>query len=338
MTPVAFDALAPREAGAWLAAFDTFRSSAGAILGDAPSLRLARPASPGLKGVAARARDNTAADDASAKAFFTAHFQPWRVGAPGGGFITGYYEPVTRGSLVEAEGFGAPLLARPADLGARDPYPTRGEIEASGGPAAIWLEDAVEVFFIQVQGSGRAHLPDGRQVRLVYDGRNGRPYTSIGRLAIARGHIGAEEMSLARLKRWLRANGLRPCDAGRALMRENESYIFFRVEPVVDPLLGPTGGAGLPLGPLRAIAIDRAIWSYGTPFFVSADIPWREREAEPFARPMIALDTGSAILGPARADLYFGSGDEAGARAGDIRHPADVVVLLPKDEAPDGAR
>ena len=337
MTPATLDELRASHDGDWLAAFTTFRASAGAVLGEASSLRQALPASPGLKRIASQARDAALADDSQAQAFFAAHFRAWRVGAPGGGFVTGYYEPVVRGSLVEAEGFRAPLLTRPVDLGARDPYPTRREIERRGGAAAIWLEDPVEVFFIQVQGSGRAILPDGRGVRLVYDGRNGRPYTSIGKLAVARGHIGADEMSLARLKGWLRANGLSPGQPGRELMRENDSYIFFRAEPVVDPALGPTGGAGRPLETLRAIAVDRAHWSYGTPFFLSADIPWRTGQAEPFARPMIALDTGSAILGPARADLYFGSGDLAGARAGDIRHPADFVVLLPQDEIPDGA-
>ena len=338
MTPVTLDGLGASHDGDWLAAFKTFLASAGAVLGESPSLRPARPASPGLKRIASQAREAAVTDDWRAKAFFAAHFRAWRVGAPGGGFVTGYYEPVTRGSLVEAEGFRAPLLTRPSDLGARDPYPARCEIEERGGAAAIWLEDPVEVFFIQVQGSGRAILPDGRQVRLVYDGRNGRPYTSIGKLAIARGHVGAAEMSLARLKGWLRAHGLRPGEPGRALMRENESYVFFRAEPVVDAALGPTGGAGLPLETLRAIAVDRAHWSYGAPFFLSANIPWRTGEAERFARPMIALDTGSAILGPARADLYFGSGDAAGARAGDIRHPADFVVLSPNDETPDGAR
>ena len=338
MTPVTLDTLAASQDGDWLAAFKTFLAGAGAVLGERPSLRPARSASLGLQQIASHARDAAVTDDAQAKAFFAAHFRAWRVGAPGDGFITGYYEPVTLGSLVEKEGFRAPLLTRPADLGARDPYPARRDIEQRGGAAAIWLEDPVEVFFIQVQGSGRAILPDGRQMRLVYDGRNGRPYTSIGKLAIARGHVGADEMSLARLKAWLRAHGLQPGEAGRELMRENESYVFFRAEPVVDPALGPTGGAGVPLETLRAIAVDRAHWSYGTPFFLSADIPWRNGQAERFARPMIALDTGSAILGPARADLYFGSGDAAGARAGDIRHPADFVILSPNDEAPDGAR
>jgi membrane-bound lytic murein transglycosylase A len=117
-------------------------------------------------------------------------------------------------------------------------------------------------------------------------------------------------------------------------MQENQSYIFFRAEPMPDADEGPIGGAGLPLKALRAIAVDRGLWAYGTPFFIRGEIPWQKATPEAFARPMIALDTGSAIVGPSRVDLFFGSGDEAGARAGDIRHAADVIVLLPHGEEP----
>ena len=340
MTPsgarVDFADCAPAGDGDWLAAFELFKASADAMLGERAPLRVARAATSGLKECAAAARGLDLKDDAEARSFFAAHFHAWRVGARGEGFLTGYYEPRVFGSRSPTAAFTAPILARPRDLAMRSPYPTRAEIERNGGEAIVWLRDAVEVFFIHVQGSGRVVLPDGSELRLIYDGRNGRPYTSIGRLAIQRGAIGEEEMSLARLKRHLRESGVLPGQPGRALMQENESYIFFRAEPVRDADEGPIGGAGRPLKTLRAIAVDRSLWAYGTPFFIRSEIPWRKATPEAFARPMIALDTGSAIVGPARADLFFGSGDEAGARAGDIRHAADFVALLPRGEEPHG--
>ena len=144
---------------------------------------------------------------------------------------------------------------------------------------------------------------------------------------IEAGEIPEAEMSLARLKQWLRADPGR----GLALMRRNESFVFFRLAP--DAGEGPIGGAGRPLTPLRSLAVDRALWSYGLPFFPVAMLPWRSEEPEPFARLMIAEDTGTAIVGPGRADLFFGGGDAAGARAGAIRHEADMFVLWPRGTA-----
>ncbi len=142
-------------------------------------------------------------------------------------------------------------------------------------------------------------------------------------------------MSLAALKHWIRAHGQNPGDAGLALMQRNKSYVFFALQEDCSPASGPTGGQGISLTALRSIAIDRAIWPYGLPFWIAADLPWRELTPSPFRRLMIAQDTGSAITGPARADIFFGSGDDAGARAGDIRHGGDIVVLLPAGEEPD---
>jgi membrane-bound lytic murein transglycosylase A len=227
----------------------------------------------------------------------------------------------------------------------------------------VWLRDAVEVFMIQVQGSAKVRLADGQWLRLVYAGRNGQPYTSIGRILVDEGHIHAADMSLAALKGWIRARGQKFGEPGRALMQQNRSYVFFAAQSCADLEEGPIGGAGVSLSPLRSIAVDRTIWSYGLPFWIEADIPWtrafssevdagsRKENASkqesrtsfrfhrnekgssggpsPFRRLMIAQDTGSAILGPARADLYFGSGDEAGRLAAGIRHPARIVVLLP---------
>jgi membrane-bound lytic murein transglycosylase A len=141
-------------------------------------------------------------------------------------------------------------------------------------------------------------------------------------------------MSLAALKAWLRDHGQRRGDEGRALMQRNRSYVFFKIEENFEPTDGPTGGAGIALTPLRSIAIDRRLWPYHALFFIDADLPWRGRSTAPFRRLMIAQDTGSAILGRARADIFFGTGEEAGERAGDIRHDAQFAVLLPVEAAP----
>jgi membrane-bound lytic murein transglycosylase A len=318
-----FDALDGFAQDDALAAFRVFRAHGESLVAGAPPLRAALPAPPGLIEAARAALSEDIADADSARAFFAAHFEPRAIGR---GFLTGYYEPWVEGALAASTQFQAPLLARPADLGARVPYPTRAEIEGEMRDPVVWLRDAVETYLIQVQGSARVRLPDGTQRRLIYDGRNALPYTSIGRLLIESGEIAPAEMSLARLKAWLRAAPER----GRALMQRNESFVFFRLAPDVGD--GPIGGAGLPLTPLRSLAVDRGLWSYGLPFFVRADIPWRSDNAEPFGRLMIAQDTGTAIVGPGRADLFFGGGEAAGTRAGSIRHEADMFVLWPRGE------
>jgi membrane-bound lytic murein transglycosylase A len=359
--PIRFEDLAGFDADGALAAFEAFLVSARALCAGAPATRPARAPSPRLVAIARDALAAGVDSDEAARRFFLERFQPFRVrsDAPdGAGFLTGYYEPLVKGSLTRAAGFAAPILARPRDLvafaqggapqgfdpaltgaqrledGRLRPYPERAAIETAGGQAILWLEDAVEVFLAQVQGSACAELPDGRRVRLAYDGRNGQPYTSIGRLLIESGEIPEREMSLARLKRWLRDNGLGAGDKGRALMQRNRSYVFFKLEEAFDPALGPTGGAGVPLTPLRSIAVDRSIWPYGTPFWIDAELPWQGEGATPFRRLLIAQDTGSAILGAARADIFFGGGAQAGARAGAIRHRGDFTALLPRGDEP----
>jgi len=343
------------------AAFATFLVSARALCDGLASTRPARAPSQRLVEIARDALAVGPLDAEAARRFFVERFQPFRVepdAADAGGLLTGYYEPVVRGSLTPSNECMAPVLARPADLvgfalgagpagfdpeltsaqrrddGTLRPYPERAAIEAGQGEAIVWLEDAVEVFLAQVQGSARVELPDGRQIRLAYDGRNGQPYTSIGRLLIEAGEIQEREMSLGRLKGWLRANGLRPGDKARALMQRNRSYVFFKIEERFDSALGPTGGAGVPLTPLRSIAIDRSLWAYGTPFWIEARLPWRQEEASPFRRLMVAQDTGSAIVGAARADIFFGGGEEAGARAGAIRHRGTFTALAPRGDEP----
>ncbi|ULO25513.1 MltA domain-containing protein [Methylocystis sp. SB2] len=279
------------------------------------------------------------------------------------GFVTAYYEVEVDARLSPEPGFTTPVLSRPRDLvtlndsplslptgetltsariqadGALVPYPDRRSIEEEGAaPSAhplAYVRDPVELFLIQVQGSARLRLPGGGVMTLTYAGRNGWPYTSVGRLMIERGLVTKAEMSLDLMKETLRRLGAGPGEAGRRLMQENRSYVFFEIDASERRRIGPIGGQGAPLTPFRSIAVDRSIWCYGLPFWIEARIPWQGELETPFRRLMIAQDTGSAIIGPARADLFFGAGEAAGRRAGDIRHAAEMIVLLPKDVGDD---
>lgn len=358
LTRAALQQLPGIAGGGCASAFAAFRASAAALAGARPAGRPGAPAGAALLAVSALALRRAAAiSELEARDFFAAHFSAWRI-APlqGEGMVTGYYEPEVDAAYARGAEFTAPVLSRPADLvsfapgapppgfnprlaaarrlpdGCLAPYPTRAEIEA-GAPAGcaplVWLRDHIEVFLMHVQGSARARLPGGQTLRLGYAGRNGHPYVSIGRWLINAGLVPEAEMTLARLKQWLRGNG----EEGRRVMRLNPSYIFFEVLNGLDPGLGPRAAAGVQLTPLRSIAVDRALWPYGLPFWIDAALPWRSAAAEPFQRLVIAQDTGSAIVGPARADIFFGTGGEAGARAGGIRHKADMYALLPRDDA-----
>ena len=360
LTSVRFDDLAGFAEDDHRQAFQCFLRSARALDERLQPTRAAQPPSSAMSNIAREAVREPVKDGEAAREFFERWFRPFCVD-PGNrrtaGFVTGYYEPRLKGSLVSTSEFASPVLPRPADLvtfeqgelregfdglsaarrlpdGSLRPYPARAEIGAAWEQRhpILWLRDSVEVFLAQVQGSAIVDLPDGRRVRLAYDGRNGQPYTSIGRILIATGEISEDEMSLARLKQWLRDNGLAPGGAAKALMEQNRSYVFFKIQPDFDPDDGPIGGAGIGLSKLRSVAIDRAIWPYGALFWIDANLPWLNRAASPFRRLMIGQDTGSAIVGPARADIYFGQGDEAGRRAGAIRHPADFTVLMPAED------
>jgi membrane-bound lytic murein transglycosylase A len=348
-----FESLAGWNDDDHLAALRAFERSARALAAGRESGRPAQPAAPELIAAARAALGASVPAERDPQRFFETRFQPFRViPEDGAGFLTGYYEPCVAASMVETEEFHWPILARPADLvtfapaaapagfpqgasaarrlrdGSLVPYPDRAEIEADRLDPVVWLRDAVEAFLIQVQGSAQVEFPDGRRARLAYDGRNGLPYTSIGRILIETGEIAESAMSLAGLKAWLRADRER----GLKLMQRNRSFVFFRLVDDFDPELGPVAGAGVALTALRSIAIDRTLWAYGLPFWIDAELPWAEEAPRAFRRLMIAQDTGSAIVGPARADLFFGSGDAAGARAGAIRHEGDVVVLLPRGD------
>jgi len=287
-----------------------------------------------------------------ARAFFEDRFAPHVVAEPSTpGFVTGYYEPEIDGSYVRGGPFQVPVYRRPGDLitlapdaerarfndritsmrqtEALVPYYTRAEIWngalAGRGLELLYLTDDVELFYMQVQGSGLVRLREGGTVRLHYDGKNGHPYTSIGRLLVERGEIAIDAMSMAAVKAWLRADPVR----GRALMEENLSYVFFRALDPEEERDGPRGAQHVALTPGRSLAVDTAYHRLGLPVFVTAEALMTER-GQPFRRLMIAQDVGSAIRGPERGDIFWGTGEAAGAIAGITRHAARFHVLLPK--------
>ena len=346
------------------AAFAAFRESCRAILAAAPELRPGMAPSPGLVAACRAARTVSPAD---ARAFFEARFAPWRIQSADGGdaFFTGYYEPEVDAALAPVPGFPTALRARPADLvtwpqnappagappglaaarrlpdGALAPMPTRAEIDAgalgeTSAPLA-YVRDPVEAFMIQVQGSARLRLADGRTIRAVYDGRNGHPYASIGRVLATERGVAPENLTLEKLKAWVRAAGQRPGEAGLALLHRNRSFVFFRLDATASPQAGPIGAQGLRLTKLRSIAVDRTVWPYGAPVWIDANVPWESEAPSRLARLTIAQDTGSAIVGPARADIFHGAGEAAGRIAGATRHRGAFVVLLPSGETPPGA-
>jgi membrane-bound lytic murein transglycosylase A len=340
------------------AAFSTFLASCRVLT--TTKQRSGRDASPvgdALKDVCTRALAAIPLDDDGARKFFEDNFTPLRINKLGdtSGFLTGYYEPIIEGSRVPTGEFTAPLYRRPPNLvvagrrklgdafpskgvkvgrrvGRRKivPYYDRGEIEdgaLDGWHLEIcWLHDPVDVLFAQIQGSARIRLEDGTILRVNYDSHNGWPYTPVGRVLIDRKVIPKDEMSMQRIREWMEANP----DQAKELRDQNKSYVFFRITDLAteDEAIGAEGA---PLVPGRSIAIDHALHVYGTPFFITADLPLaNEKAATKFRRLMVGQDTGSAIVGPARADIYFGAGDEAARMAGRIKNPGNFVMLLPR--------
>jgi membrane-bound lytic murein transglycosylase A len=282
----------------------------------------------------------TAAD---ARVFFEAHFTPHCVlHAERQGLLTGYYEPVIPGSRTRTARYTVPVLRRPADLvnlvaeserGAKaealtharrtatgtEPYASREEMEL------VWLEDRVDAFFLHVQGSGVISFDDGSRARITYDGKNGHPYTSVGRSLIDAGLFPADQMSLDALKDWLREDAAR----GIAAMRHNKSYVFFR-ELTGDAAGSALGAMEIPLTDDRSLAVDTRFHALGTPVYVVAPALMHAGSEDGFHRLMVAQDVGSAIRGAERGDIYFGTGEAAGRKAGITKHPGNFFVLLPE--------
>ena len=289
----------------------------------------------------------TPAEDAPARAFFTAHFTPYLAGNNNDsvGLFTGYYEPLLHGARRRGGKYQTPLLKRPADLvivelgrfrpawqgeriagrvvsGALMPYPSRAEIERGALDAdrlaLFWVDDPVDAFFLQVQGSGRVALPDGTQVRLGYDGQNGQPYVPIGRKLVERGALTTDQVSLSSIRAWIKTH---PGEAD-ALMDENPSYVFFR-EIAGE---GPLGSEGVALSRGRSLAVDRNFIPLGAPVYVAIG-----DNSSALRRLMVAQDTGGAITGPVRGDVFWGFGPDAETRAGNMRVRGQYYLLLPKD-------
>ena len=306
------------------------------------------------------ARAPNISDGAKAKAFFEEHFLPLRISrlGEGDGFVTGYYEPVIDGSRTQTDVYNVPVYRRPSNLFVRGvkfgavglpnkgqvfrkigrrklvPYYDRAEIEdgviAGRGLEICWLKSQTDLLFTQIQGSARVRLEDGSTMRINYDAHNGYPYTPVGRILIDRNIIPKDQMSMQRIRDWMEQNP----DGAKELRRQNRSYVFFREVQLSDKDEA-VGAQGVPLTPGRSIAVDKALHVYGTPFFIEGELPIESEQSKtPFRRLMVAQDTGSAIVGPARADIYLGAGAEAGRVSGRFRHAMRFVILVPKSLDP----
>jgi membrane-bound lytic murein transglycosylase A len=360
--PISYKALSFAQVPGWeeddhAAAFKAFRKSCERILASArertqadklpppaPALVAACTAASLLPGSPAKA---------ATRAFFEQHFTPHAVTHNGPeGLLTGYYEPVMNGSRTPQGEFKTPIYKRPPDLvtfvdetqraavgtpthGRKtekgvEPYLSRAAIE-QGGLAGKHLElvyfaDPVDVFFLQIQGSGRVKLTDGSSIRVHYDGKNGHPYSSIARYLIEKGLLAADKISMGALKQWLREDPER----GKRVMWQNASYVFFR-ELKSAEAKGPMGAMQAQLTPGRSLAVDPGYHAMGLPIFVSSEGMTHVNKSGGLRRLMIAQDVGSAIKGPERGDIYFGSGDAAGRLAGTTKHVGRFVVLQPND-------
>ena len=283
---------------------------------------------------------------------------PYRVAAgSGAGLFTGYYEPQLRGSRTRRGPYQTPLYGVPGDLvnvdlglfrenlkgqrivgkvtdGRLIPYPPRAEIESVGLGQAVpilFVDDPIDAFFLQIQGSGRILLEDGTVVRGVYAAQNGRPYTAIGAVLVRRGELSLEEVSMQSIRAWLVAH---PAEA-QEIMNANASYVFFAEQPIGDPSLGAAGAQGVPLTPEASLAVDPTVHALGVPVWLetTAPDPDATKPNRIFHRLLVMQDTGGAIRGPVRGDVYWGYTADAGSIAGRMRSEGRMTVLLPRSVA-----
>jgi membrane-bound lytic murein transglycosylase A len=358
--PVAWSDIAGWSEDDHLQAYKAFRTSCNPI-----AAQHTLPADPKALGISLRdpcraAKAAVISDSAKARAFFEENFLPLRISRLGEdqGFVTGYYEPVIDGSRTKTDVYTVPVYRRPSNLFVRGynqnsvglpnkgdvfrkigrrklvPYYDRAEIEdgaiAGRGLEICWLKSQTDLLFTQIQGSARVHLEDGSTVRINYDAHNGYPYTPVGRILIDRGIVPKDQMSMQRIREWMDQNP----DGAKELRRQNRSYVFFREVQLSDKDEA-VGAQGVPLTPGRSIAVDKSLHVYGTPFFIEGELPIESEQSKtPFRRLMVAQDTGSAITGPARADIYFGAGADAGRVSGRLKNSARFVILVPKSLDP----
>ncbi len=308
------------------------------------------------KAACEEAKGKALENDAS-RVFFENHFVPRALMLPGktGGLLTAYYEPELDVRSEPAPGFTEPIFSRPPDLVTVDPkkfnangvngrkfmgqvkdgilvpYLTRTEIKERGGTALAW-GSAAEVFFLQVQGSGRLHYQNGQVIRAAFAGHNGHPYTSIGRVLIKEGELDPGKASKGAIEKWMKRSGP---EKTRALMNRNKRYVFFAAKPVNDPALGPIGTQGAALTAGASLAVDPDVYPLGSPIWVDTRLPRDDKDwkGEPTQFLAIAQDTGGAINGMMRGDLFLGSGFQAGRRAGIVKHAARWWALIPRSRA-----
>lgn len=264
----------------------------------------------------------------AARSFFELFFRPVLVEDDQDALFTGYFEPELQGSRTRTDRFKYPLYKMPPEARVDGPWLSRREIlsgdaMAGRGLEIAWVDDPVELFFLQIQGSGRIRLPDGSTLRVGYGGANGHPYRSIGAELIRQGLLGAHEVSAQMIRAWVRKNP----EAGAELLFHNPSYVFFREVTRVAPELGPLGAMNRSVTKMRSVAADPTYTPLGAPV-------WIEKDGKtPMRRLMIAQDTGAAIKGAQRADIFFGTGDAAGQAAGHLKDPGRMVLLLPIQRA-----
>jgi membrane-bound lytic murein transglycosylase A len=287
-----------------------------------------------------------------ARQFFETHFVPFHVEdtVRPEGLFTGYYEPEAEGSLEKTDIYQVPIYRKPPELvaikdtdqnslglaygkienGRAEAFFAREEIEngalAGRGLEIVWLKSWVDAFFIHIQGSGRIRLEDGGIIRLAYAAKNGQPYTGIGGVLLKQGVATPQTMSMQVLREWMADHP----EQARALMWNNKSFIFFRDIKVPDSTLGALGAQQVHLTPLRSLAVDRSIWMFGTPIWLDTTTPRESPNGpEPFRHLMVAQDTGTAIRGHIRGDVYWGWGQDAAQIAGNMKSPGRMTVLLP---------
>jgi membrane-bound lytic murein transglycosylase A len=331
---------------------DDLREAWPALLASCTALS----AKPGWQEACANTAVVNASDRSAVRSFFEAKFIPHQVRNLDGnqtGTVTGYYEPLLRGSRSRGGPFQTALHRPPADLLTIDlaalvpevknlrlrgrvvgnkviPYYTRAEMERQNllsGAELLWVDNPVEAFFLQVQGSGRVLLDDTREVvRVAYADQNGHPYRSIGRYLVDRGELTLDQASMQGIKAWLDAHPTRL----QEVLNANPSYVFFKEEKILDAGKGPKGALGVPLTAHRSIAVDPLFIPLGAPVFLSTTRP---NSTDPLRRLMLAQDTGGAIRNPVRADFFWGFGPEAGELAGKMKQPGQMWVLLPPTQA-----
>jgi membrane-bound lytic murein transglycosylase A len=369
--PIDWNTLKGWEADDHAAAFATFLTSCRPLLRASVQEGDKRPMYLALTQVCRQALAVGRLTDDQARIFFEDNFRPLHITKLGdsAGLLTGYYEPIIDGSRFPTGIFKVPIYRRPLDLvpprnstgpgfpnkgqslrrtpsGALVPYYDRGEIldgALDGKHLEIcWIKNQSDALTIQIEGSARVRLEDGTILRINYDGHNGYPFVPISRILAERNIIPRKEMSLERVRDWMHANP----QSAEEVLRQNRSFVFFRIVGLSDDsekkdAPGPprdreaVGAQGVPLTPGRSIAVDNALHLYGTPFFIQADLPLTgEKRSFSFDRLMIAQDTGSAIVGPARADIFWGAGDRAGQLANHVHHPGKFALLVPRELDP----